>query len=134
RSKKLFAVYSLSRSGDAPSSESRTVCSCLVSAPGGVGPSIVHCHKSQNEHVNGHSAPVRNTVSDCSTLPPGRRSCSSREPCAVYGSDRAFGGRRARIRRSTSEAVTPQRRAASRSDGGSASRLRERAGRFRSPK
>ena len=46
-------MYSLSRCGTGPSSEESTRSSCAASAPGGVGPSIVHRHRSQNEQVNG---------------------------------------------------------------------------------
>lgn len=122
RSKKLLALYNLRRSGNGSASVLRTPSSCAAKAPGGVGPSIVNRHKSQNVHVNGHSAPARKTVSARSTLPSGRRSSSIKEACALYGSTSGFGGRRLRIRRSVADALTPPRCAASRSGGGSGPR------------
>src|SRR2546423_10426465 len=103
-SKKLLELYSFNRFGGAPWSGCKTFLNCVGSAPGGVGPSIVQRHKSQNEQVNGHSAPTRKTVRTSSILPPGRRSTSINDPCAKEGSASNFDGRRLRIRWSTAEA------------------------------
>src|SRR5690348_14561272 len=65
--------------------------------------SVVHFHRSQNEQVNGHSAPARKIVSARSRLPLGRRSTSSAVPCATKGSTNGLGGRRPRMRRSLAD-------------------------------
>src|SRR5258705_51483 len=105
RSKKLLALYSFSRSGTVPASDSRTSDTCSGSAPAGVGPSSVQRHRSQNEQVKGHSAPARNTVSARSTPPLEERSSSRTVPCAFQGSTAGFGRPRSRIRASGVECV-----------------------------
>src|SRR6266851_6943566 len=107
RSKKLLALYSFSRWGIGREgvSASSARASWVGRAPGGVGPSSVQRHKSQNEQVKGHSAPARNTVSARSTLPFGERSSSTTVPCAFEGSTTGFGGRSRRIRASGVEGV-----------------------------
>src|SRR5437016_6728364 len=104
RSKKLLALYSFSRSGTGGGSASSARSSCVGRAPGGVGPSSVQRHRSQNEQVNGHSAPARNTVTARST-PFRERSSSTTVPCAFQGSTTGFGGRSRRIRASGVECV-----------------------------
>jgi hypothetical protein len=134
RSKKLLALYSFRRSGSRPRRALRTFSICLGNAPGGVGPSIVHFHRSQKEHVKGHSAPARKIVSACSIAPLGRRSSSTAVPCATNGSTPGFAERRLRMRRSASTpacvevagAFTRQHDAASRNADGIALRSRER--------
>src|SRR2546422_9440952 len=105
RSKKLLALYNFSRSGTGGGSASSARTSWVGSAPGGVGPSSVQRHKSQNEQVKGHSAPARNTVSARSTTPFAERSSSTTVPCAFQGSTPGFGGRSRRIRASGVEGV-----------------------------
>ena len=83
RSKKLLALYSFNRAGRGSLIPASTRSSCAGSAPTGVAPSMVYCQRSQNEQVNGHSAPERKTVSARSTVPSGRRSSSITEPCAA---------------------------------------------------
>lgn len=134
RSKKLLALYSFRRSGSRPRSALRTFSIWVGNAPGGVGPSTVHFHRSQNEHVKGHSAPARKIVSARSKAPLGRRSSSTAVPCATNESTRGFAERRLRMRRSASAAAcveiagafTRQKDAASRSVDGSALRSLER--------
>src|SRR5690349_797608 len=106
RSKKLLALYNFSRWRLSRLSRlSRTCRSCAGSAPGGVGPSRVQRHRSQNEQVNGHSAPARNTVRARSNAPCAARSSSSTVPCALSGWTWGFGGRSPRIRVSGVEGV-----------------------------
>src|SRR2546422_3467962 len=105
RSKKLLALYSFSRSGTGGGSASSARASCVGRAPGGVGPSSVQRHRSQNEQVKGHSAPARNTVTARSRPPLAERSSSMTVPCAVQGSMPGFGGRSRRIRASGVEGV-----------------------------
>src|SRR5712691_9577618 len=104
RSKKLLALYNFSRSGIGGGSASSARASWVGRAPGGVGPSSVQRHKSQNEQVKGHSAPARNTVTARST-PVAERSSSTTVPCAFQGSTPGFGGRSRRIRASGVEGV-----------------------------
>src|SRR4051812_23120831 len=101
RSKKLLALYSLIRSGVSGRSPASASSICFDSAPSGVAPSIVYCHRSQNEHVKGHSAPARRIVIARSIVPSGRRSLSMIVPCAFHGSTNGFGGLRPRRRRSS---------------------------------
>src|SRR5882724_3704495 len=104
RSKKLLALYSFNRCGKGGARDSSAFDSCAGSAPGGVGPSSVQRHRSQNEQVNGHSAPVKNTVAARST-PCMARSSSTTMPCAFQGSTTGFGGRSRRIAASGVECV-----------------------------
>src|SRR2546425_5803570 len=105
RSKKLLALYNFSRSGTGGGTAFSARASWVGRAPGGVGPSSVQRHKSQNEQVKGHSAPARNTVSARSTTPSAERSSSTTVPCAFWGSTTGFGGRSRRIRVSGVECV-----------------------------
>src|SRR5712664_1238155 len=107
RSKKLLALYSFSRwgIGREGGSASSARASWVGRAPGGVGPSSVQRHKSQNEQVKGHSVPARNTVRARSSPPFGERSSSTTVPCAFEGSTTGFGGRSRRIRASGVEGV-----------------------------
>src|SRR5438876_899311 len=105
RSKKLLALYSFSRSGTGGGSASSARASCVGRAPGGVGPSSVQRHRSQNEQVKGHSAPARKTVTARSRPPFAERSSSTTVPCAFQGSTTGFGGRSRRIRASGVEGV-----------------------------
>src|SRR6266513_1398179 len=104
RSKKLLALYSFSRWGKGGARDSCARDSCAGRAPGGVGPSSVQRHRSQNEQVNGHSAPAKNTVTARST-PCTARSSSTTIACAFQGSTTSFGGRSRQIRASGVECV-----------------------------
>src|SRR2546426_11016556 len=98
RSKKLLALYNFNRSGTGGGTAFSARASWVGRAPGGVGPSSVQRHKSQNEQGKGHSAPARNTVSARSTTPFAERPSSTTGPCAFQGSTTGFGGRSRRIR------------------------------------
>src|SRR5712664_1659433 len=104
RSKKLLALYSFSRCGTGGAIDSSACARWVGRAPGGVWPSRVQRHRSQNEQVKGHSAPARNTVTARST-PVAERSSSTTVPCAFQGSTTGFGGRSRRIRASGVEGV-----------------------------
>src|SRR5882762_4675066 len=104
RSKKLLALYSFNRCGKGGARDASAWDSCAGRAPGGVGPSSVQRHRSQNEQVNGHSAPAKNTVA-ARSMPCTPRSSSTTMACAFQGSTTGFGGRSRRIRASGVEGV-----------------------------
>src|ERR1041384_1508275 len=104
RSKKLLALYNFSRWGRGGVRDSSACDSCAGRAPGAVGPSSVQGHRSQNEQVNGHSAPAKNTVA-ARSMPCTPRSSSTTVACAFQGSTTGFGGRSRRIRASGVEGV-----------------------------